>query len=66
MESKHAQRKNEHLSLATKLYEQVHMNSFDEMQIIHQSLPEISLDQVSTNVTIDGLNLQQPRSNDRW
>ena len=60
MESKHAQRKNEHLSLATKLYEQVHMNSFDEMQIIHQSLPEISLDQVSTNVTIDVLNLQQP------
>lgn len=60
MESKHAQRKNEHLSLATKLYDQVHLNSFDEMQIIHNSLPEISLDEVTTNVDINGLALQQP------
>lgn len=60
METSHAQRKNEHLSLATKLYNQVHSNSFDELQIIHQSLPEINLDQVSPTTSCGKLDLAFP------
>jgi isopentenyl-diphosphate delta-isomerase len=60
MESNHAQRKNEHLSLATKLYDQVHINSLDNLQIIHRSLPEISLDQVTTATKCGNLSLEFP------
>lgn len=60
MESRHGQRKNEHLSLATKLYNQVHSNSFDHMQIIHHSLPEINLDQVNPATNCGSLNLAFP------
>lgn len=61
MESAHAQRKNEHLSLAAKLYHQVHVNHpFDDIQLIHQSLPEISLADITTKVEIGPLKLAQP------
>lgn len=61
MEFKHAQRKNEHLSLATKLYEKVHeSNPFDEMQLIHHSLPEISLSEVNPNVDCGSFTLHSP------
>lgn len=60
MESSHAQRKNEHLSLATKLYNQVHTNSFNSMQIIHKSLPEISLEQVNPVTNCGNLRLAVP------
>ena len=36
MESRHAQRKNEHLSLAAKYYDQVHQHHyFDQERLIH-------------------------------
>ncbi|MBD7895742.1 type 2 isopentenyl-diphosphate Delta-isomerase [Limosilactobacillus sp. Sa3CUN2] len=60
MESNHAQRKNEHLSLATKLYDQVHTNSLDSMQIIHHSLPEIALKEVTTATSCGRLNFTSP------
>ena len=60
MESSHAQRKNEHLSLATKLYNQVHTNSFNSMQVIHKSLPEISLNQVNPVTNCGNLRLAFP------
>ena len=62
MESSHAQRKNEHLSLATKLYNQVHTNSFNSMQVIHKSLPEISLNQVNPVTNCGNLRLAFPIS----
>ncbi|MBB1086459.1 type 2 isopentenyl-diphosphate Delta-isomerase [Limosilactobacillus fastidiosus] len=60
MESNHAQRKNEHLSLATKLYTQVHTNSLDNMQIIHHSLPEISLKEVTAATSCGKLKFTSP------
>lgn len=61
MESKHAQRKNEHLSLATKLYEKAHENNpFDEMHVIHHSLPEISLNEIDPNVNCGPFTLTSP------
>ncbi|KRL94021.1 type 2 isopentenyl-diphosphate Delta-isomerase [Limosilactobacillus equigenerosi] len=42
MESLHAQRKNEHLIIAEKTYQQTHQHHpFDEIQLIPRALPEI-------------------------
>lgn len=60
MESSQAQRKNEHLSLATKLYNEVHTKPFAEMQIIHHSLPEINLKEVKSTVKCGPLTFQEP------
>lgn len=61
MESAHAQRKNEHLSLAAKLYQENHQtNPFDDVQLIHHPLPEIDLADVSTTVHLGPLTLNQP------
>lgn len=54
MESRQAQRKNEHLSLATKFYQQAHASHpFDQVRLIHTALPEWSVDEVdlSTEIT---------------
>lgn len=61
MESPHAQRKNEHLSLAEKLYQTSHQtNPFDDVQLVHNPLPEINLADVSTTVNLGPLTLDQP------
>ena len=40
MESRQAQRKNEHLSLARKYYDQAHASHpFDQVRLIHTALP---------------------------
>ena len=61
MESPHAQRKNEHLSLAAKLYSKSHEeHPFDDVQLVHNPLPEINLADVSTTVHLGPLTLEQP------
>lgn len=61
MESKHAQRKNEHLSLAAKYYDQVHQNYFNQVRLIHDSLPEIATTDVDLQVQLtDKLSLEWP------
>ena len=61
MESPHAQRKNEHLSLAAKSYAKDHeTHPFDDVQLVHNPLPEINLADVSTTVQLGPLTLEQP------
>nr|WP_225209020.1 type 2 isopentenyl-diphosphate Delta-isomerase [Limosilactobacillus walteri] len=61
MESRHAQRKNEHLSLAAKYYDQVHRHYFDQVRLIHDSLPEMSTDDVDLHVQLaDNLKIENP------
>lgn len=53
MESQQAQRKNEHLSLATKFYSQAHQkNYFNEVRLIHTGLPEIGVKDVDSTVNL--------------
>lgn len=61
MESHHAQRKNEHLSLAAKYYDQVHHHFFDQIRLIHDSLPEMATDDVDLHVELaDNLQIDNP------
>lgn len=61
MESRHAQRKNEHLSLAAKYYDQVHRHYFDQVRLIHDSLPEMTTDEVNFQVQLaDDLTINCP------
>ena len=53
MESLQAHRKNEHVSLAEKLYSQSHANHpFDQVRLIHNSLPEMALSQADPCVKL--------------
>lgn len=61
MESQQAQRKNEHLSLASKFYRQAHTHHyFDQVRLIHTGLPEMSLNDVDPHVHLGGLCLEWP------
>ncbi|MFD0897223.1 type 2 isopentenyl-diphosphate Delta-isomerase [Loigolactobacillus binensis] len=44
--SAHAHRKDEHVFLAEKFYPTTEQNDFDQLRLVHQSLPEIALDEV--------------------
>ena len=41
--TRHAHRKDEHLSLAEKFYQPVAASQFDQLRFVHQSLPEMAL-----------------------
>lgn len=62
MESQQAQRKNEHLSLATKYYQQAHVNHpFDQVRLIHTALPEKAVSDIHlTTALAPGLKLTTP------
>lgn len=61
MNLKHAQRKNEHLSLAEKYYSQAHHDHpFDQVRLIPNALPEMATAEVQTKVRVAGLTLQWP------
>ncbi|MFR0610486.1 type 2 isopentenyl-diphosphate Delta-isomerase [Limosilactobacillus mucosae] len=61
MESLQAHRKNEHVSLAEKLYSQSHANHpFDQVRLIHNSLPEMALSQADSSIKLGELNLKAP------
>lgn len=57
----HAQRKNEHLSLAEKYYSQAHwFHPFNQVRLIPNALPETATTDVQTNVQVAGLDFQWP------
>lgn len=62
MESRQAQRKNEHLSLATKYYDQAHVrHPFDEVRLIHTALPEAAVENVDLATELaPGIKLTAP------
>ncbi len=62
MESRQAHRKNEHLSLATKYYQQAHAgHPFDQVRLIHTALPEEAVDEVDISTELaPGLKIPVP------
>lgn len=62
MESRQAQRKNEHLSLATKYYDHAHVDHpFDAVRLIHTALPEAAVSDVDLSVEMaPGVTLAAP------
>ncbi|PWG00875.1 type 2 isopentenyl-diphosphate Delta-isomerase [Levilactobacillus bambusae] len=60
MASSHSHRKDEHVSLAEKFYQPTATSGFDDVQFIHQSLPEISLNEVSYATHLGPLKLEIP------
>lgn len=61
MNLEHAQRKNEHLSLAEKFYSASHQqHPFDQIRLLPNALPELATTEVQTTVTIDRLRFGWP------
>lgn len=58
MTSKHSHRKDEHVSLAVKLANQ--STAFADVRIIHQSLPELGLDDIVTEQVFAGKRMAYP------
>lgn len=58
MTSKHSHRKDEHVSLALKLAKK--STTFDDVRIIHQSLPELGIDDITTNQSFAGKHMAYP------
>lgn len=58
MTSKHAHRKDEHVSLAVKLAQP--STAFSDVRIIHQSLPELGLDDITTEQFFAGKRMAYP------
>lgn len=61
-ESRQAQRKDEHLSLATKYYDQTHTSHpFDQVRLIHTALPESTVAAVDLTTSLaPGIQLTSP------
>lgn len=59
MTSKQSHRKDEHVSLAEKFY-QTETPSFDQVRILHQSLPELSLNDVDPSTHFAGQSIPFP------
>ncbi|CAH1853413.1 type 2 isopentenyl-diphosphate Delta-isomerase [Convivina praedatoris] len=64
MESQQAQRKNEHLSLAVKMWRQQQLKvigaPFEAVRWVPNSLPELGENDITLNQTISGLNFSWP------
>lgn len=61
MNLEHAKRKNEHLSLAEKFYDQAHANHpFDQVRLVPNALPEMATEKVDTSTHVAGLDFQWP------
>ncbi|MFD1124507.1 type 2 isopentenyl-diphosphate Delta-isomerase [Lentilactobacillus raoultii] len=58
MISKHSHRKDEHLSLAEKFYQD--QNSFKSLRFVHQSLPKFALTDIDLTTQIGPLQLSLP------
>lgn len=58
--SAHAHRKDEHVFLAEKNYPQTQNNDFDQIRFIHQSLPEIAVDEVDLTTNFAGQKIPLP------
>jgi isopentenyl-diphosphate delta-isomerase len=60
MTSKQSHRKDEHVSLAEKFYDSTAESAFDQVRILHQSLPELALTDVEPATTFNGVTLPYP------
>ncbi|UQS85355.1 type 2 isopentenyl-diphosphate Delta-isomerase [Apilactobacillus apisilvae] len=60
MTSKHSQRKNEHVSLAKKFFNDESKAGFDQLRFIHQSLPEINIKDIDLSTYIENRKLNIP------
>lgn len=58
--SRHAHRKDEHLSLAEKFYTAHATSQFDQLRFIHQSLPEMAVADVRLATHLGPLTLSSP------
>ncbi|MFC6261895.1 type 2 isopentenyl-diphosphate Delta-isomerase [Levilactobacillus fujinensis] len=58
--SRHAHRKDEHLSLAEKFYTPATTSQFDQLRFVHQSLPEMSVADVDLHSHLGPLALPVP------
>lgn len=58
--TRHAHRKDEHLSLAEKFYQPVATSQFDQLRFIHQSLPELAVADVDLTTQLGPLQLPVP------
>ncbi|WP_143461992.1 type 2 isopentenyl-diphosphate Delta-isomerase [Levilactobacillus enshiensis] len=58
--SRHAHRKDEHLSLAEKFYTPDATSQFDQLRFVHQSLPEMSVGDVDLQTHLGPLTLPVP------
>ena len=61
MNVQHANRKNEHLSLAEKFYQSAHhIDQFDQIRLVPNALPEMSTNEVDLSTNVAGLDFQWP------
>lgn len=60
MTSKQSHRKDEHVSLAEKFYQTESNSSFDQVRILHQSLPEMALSDVDATTRFNGKSMPFP------
>ncbi|MFC6254475.1 type 2 isopentenyl-diphosphate Delta-isomerase [Secundilactobacillus hailunensis] len=60
MTSQQSHRKDEHVSLAEKFHQPVADSSFNQVRILHQSLPELGLSDVDTSTIFEGHKLAYP------
>lgn len=60
MINKQSHRKDEHVSLAIKFYNDNSNAGFDEIRFIHQGVPEISVSDVDYSTSFDGINMNIP------
>ncbi|WP_203641254.1 type 2 isopentenyl-diphosphate Delta-isomerase [Levilactobacillus andaensis] len=58
--SRHAHRKDEHLSLAEKFYTPDATSQFDQLRFVHQSLPEMSVADVDLHTHLGPITLPVP------
>nr|WP_225353067.1 hypothetical protein [Secundilactobacillus paracollinoides] len=56
MTSKQSHRKDEHVSLAEKFYQQPDDQGFKQVRLIHESLPELALTDINTQVKLAPFN----------
>ena len=59
-ESKHAHRKDEHLAIATHLFDENQVNAFDQVRLLHQSLPEIAVADIHLETELFGKAIAAP------
>lgn len=60
MTSKQSHRKDEHVSLAEKFYQQPDDHGFKQVRLIHESLPELALTDINTQVKLGAFQLPFP------
>ncbi|WP_220752073.1 type 2 isopentenyl-diphosphate Delta-isomerase [Apilactobacillus xinyiensis] len=60
MDSQHSQRKNEHISLSEKFYNEYSTADFEKIRFIHHSLPEISAQSIRMDTQLGNIELKCP------